>query len=294
MGEEYSFFDYRTMKKEKESRMRKYVLTISELAKLRNTTSETLRHYDRIGLLKPVYVSDGGHRYYSIRQYEKLGTILELKEIGMTLGEIKEYFDNRNLRKSYEMLKSYQERFEKHLEEQIRINEIMLKKLEFVRGLFSLPEMERIFEKEFPVRHMITLGRESGDREEHAMAFTKLEGSLEEKIPILATDRMGVIADQRILIPSDEMIPAVPMVLVDPEKEGSKYVREIQAGKYVCMMYKNGLLEQYHPSFEKIKQYLYQKHYRICGPILQVYIVDATLTNEEEEKVLEIQVPVEE
>nr|WP_294463970.1 MerR family transcriptional regulator [uncultured Sellimonas sp.] len=274
--------------------MRKYVLTISELAKLRNTTSETLRHYDRIGLLKPVYVSDGGHRYYSIRQYEKLGTILELKEIGMTLGEIKEYFDNRNLRKSYEMLKSYQERFEKHLEEQIRINEIMLKKLEFVRGLFSLPEMERIFEKEFPVRHMITLGRESGDREEHAMAFTKLEGSLEEKIPILATDRMGVFADQRILIPSDEMIPAVPMVLVDPEKEGSKYVREIQAGKYVCMMYKNGLLEKYHPSFEKIKQYLYQKHYRICGPILQVYIVDATLTNEEEEKVLEIQVPVEE
>ena len=84
---------------ERSGKMRKYVLTISELAKLRNTTSETLRHYDRIGLLKPVYVSDGGHRYYSIRQYEKLGTILELKEMGMSLEEIKEYFENRNLRK---------------------------------------------------------------------------------------------------------------------------------------------------------------------------------------------------
>ena len=279
---------------ERSGNMRKYVLTISELAKLRNTTSETLRHYDRIGLLKPVYVSDGGHRYYSIRQYEKLGTILELKEMGMSLEEIKEYFENRNLRKSYEMLKTYQQRVEARLKEQIRLNEIIREKLEFVRSLFPLPEMETIFEEELPLRHMIPLGRESGDREEHAMAFTKLEGSLEEKIPILATDRMGVFSDQRILIPSDEMIPAVPMVLVGSEKEGNKYVREIQAGKYVCMMYKNGLLEKYHPSFEKIKQYLYQKHYRICGPILQIYIVDATLTNEEEEKVLEIQIPVEE
>ncbi len=149
---------------ERSGNMKKYVLTISELAKLRNTTSETLRHYDRIGLLKPVYVSDGGHRYYSIRQYEKLGTILELKEMGMSLEEIKEYFENRNLRKSYEMLKTYQQRFEERLKEQIRLNEIMREKLEFVRSLFSLPEMETIFEEEFPLRHMITLGRESGDR----------------------------------------------------------------------------------------------------------------------------------
>ena len=69
--------------------MVRYVLTITELAKLKNITSETLRHYDRIDLLKPNYVSESGHRYYSIRQYEKLGTILELKKIGMSLKEIK-------------------------------------------------------------------------------------------------------------------------------------------------------------------------------------------------------------
>lgn len=105
--------------------MARYVLTITELAKLKNITSETLRHYDRIGLLKPDSISASGHRYYSIRQYERLGTILELKKMGMSLKEIQEYFDNRNLNKSYLMLKEYQERFEKELQEKIQLNEVL-------------------------------------------------------------------------------------------------------------------------------------------------------------------------
>ena len=58
------------------------IISITEMAKLRKITTETLRHYDRIGLLAPAYT---GYRYYSITQYEKLGTIRELKNLGMSL-----------------------------------------------------------------------------------------------------------------------------------------------------------------------------------------------------------------
>lgn len=48
--------------------MKGELLSISELAKLRQVTTETLRYYDRIGLLKPVYVDpETNYRYYSIR-----------------------------------------------------------------------------------------------------------------------------------------------------------------------------------------------------------------------------------
>ncbi|MBM6668528.1 MerR family transcriptional regulator [Lacrimispora saccharolytica] len=272
--------------------MARYVLTITELAKLKQITSETLRHYDRIGLLKPDHISESGHRYYSIRQYERLGTILELKKIGMSLKEIQEYFNNRNFEKSYQMLKKYQEEFEKNLQEQIHLNEILLQKLEFLDNLSSLPEMETVFEKEFPVRHIVTFGREAGDREEHAMAFTKLESYIKEEIPILASDRVGVFADERLLIPSEELIPAVPMLLVSPKNAEESYLQKIPGGKYVCMYYRNGILEKYHPSFEKIKSYIRDKKYRIHGKILQIYKVDVTLTSNAEETVMELQIPV--
>ncbi len=77
-------------------------ISITDLARLRNVTTETLRYYDRIGLFKPIYVDPNTkYRYYSILQYEKLGTIKELRQLGMKLKEIKEYFDNRSSKKLF-------------------------------------------------------------------------------------------------------------------------------------------------------------------------------------------------
>lgn len=60
----------------------------------------------------------------------------------------------------------------------------------------------------------------------------------------------------------------------------------------MCMYYKNGTLEKYDPSFERVKNYIREKSYRIDGMILQVYKLDVTLTSNREENVLELQVPV--
>ena len=71
------------------SPIKENLLSITELAKLRQVTSETLRYYDRIGLITPDYVDpQTRYRYYSIRQYEKLGTIKELRQLGMSIHDI--------------------------------------------------------------------------------------------------------------------------------------------------------------------------------------------------------------
>lgn len=272
--------------------MTRYMLSISEFAKLKNITSETLRHYDRIGLLKPAYLTESGHRCYSIRQYEKLGTILELREIGMSLEEIKKYFECRNLQKSIQMLTKYQQKFEEKLEEQIQLNNELLQKLEYLKHLPKLPKMNTVFEKNCPKRYIVTFEKKAGDREEHAMEFINLEKHIHEKIPIIASDRVGVYADESLLLPSDKLIPAIPMIFVSAKKADEKYLQEVPEGKYVCMFYKNGILEKYDNSFEIVKKYIKEKGYRICGNILQIYKIDVTLTDDSEETVLEIQIPV--
>jgi len=71
----------------------KNLLSISQFAKLRGVTTETLRHYDRIGLLSPFYIDpETGYRYYSVLQYEQLGTIKELRSLDFSLDEIKDFF----------------------------------------------------------------------------------------------------------------------------------------------------------------------------------------------------------
>lgn len=113
----------------------KYILSISEFAKLNHISTDTLRYYDRIGLMKPAGTMENGYRYYSIRQYEKIRTIIELRAAGMPIEEIREYFEDRNLEKSVEMIRSYQRKVEQQAEEISRLNEALKQKISFLEEI---------------------------------------------------------------------------------------------------------------------------------------------------------------
>ena len=70
------------------------MLTIGEFAWLCQVTVETLRHYDRVKLLKPAYLDKfSGYRYYSLDQLPRLNRILALKNLGLPLKEIARMLD---------------------------------------------------------------------------------------------------------------------------------------------------------------------------------------------------------
>ncbi len=70
------------------------MLTIGEFAWLSQVTAETLRHYDRLNLLKPAHLDRfTGYRYYSLKQLPRLNRILALKELGLPLSEIRRLLD---------------------------------------------------------------------------------------------------------------------------------------------------------------------------------------------------------
>lgn len=63
-------------------------ITVGELAKRGNVTIRTLQYYDKIGLLKPSNISDGGRRLYNDNDITLLHQIITLKSLGLTLKEI--------------------------------------------------------------------------------------------------------------------------------------------------------------------------------------------------------------
>lgn len=76
--------------------MSKIHLKTGEFAALCGVTKDTLFHYDRIGLLRPVRIGANGYRYYSVYQADILDLIGMLKEVGLSLQEIRAYMENRN------------------------------------------------------------------------------------------------------------------------------------------------------------------------------------------------------
>lgn len=104
----------------------KAYLSITQLGKIKHITTETLRHYDRIGLFTPGYIDpDTRYRYYSLDQIEQIDTILELRDMGMSLGDIRTFMENRDVAMSLKLLSEK----ETELEKEIAVKRRLLKNI---------------------------------------------------------------------------------------------------------------------------------------------------------------------
>ena len=67
---------------------------IGDFSSMSKTTIKTLRYYEKVGLLKPVYVDlNTGYRYYETNQLIELSKIISLRQIGLSIKDIKKILD---------------------------------------------------------------------------------------------------------------------------------------------------------------------------------------------------------
>jgi DNA-binding transcriptional MerR regulator len=71
------------------------ILSINQLAKFARVTRDTLIHYDKIGLVKPVKRGENNYRYYSDEQIALVNLIRTLQLLGMPLKDIGEFVPER-------------------------------------------------------------------------------------------------------------------------------------------------------------------------------------------------------
>jgi DNA-binding transcriptional MerR regulator len=95
------------------------MFTIGEFARLGAVSIRTLRHYDEIGLLLPAEVDPvTGYRSYSAKQLRPLNRIVALKDLGLTLGQIRQLLDGITVDELRGMLLLRQAQLERELHRQ--------------------------------------------------------------------------------------------------------------------------------------------------------------------------------
>lgn len=86
---------------------------------------KTLRYYDEIDLFKPSYTERfSGYRYYEINQIKDIKLISKLKEIGLSLEEVKQFQKSKDVSIILNKKKLFEEKLER-IEEFMNIKEDM-------------------------------------------------------------------------------------------------------------------------------------------------------------------------
>ncbi len=117
-------------------------LSSGDLARATGNTVRTIRFYEEEGLLVPAVVSDGGHRRYTEDELERLRLITDLRELGLSLCEIRSILELRTgCQSAAEFAIRFQQVLGAHLEQaQRRLERLRRVKKELLDALASIQE----------------------------------------------------------------------------------------------------------------------------------------------------------
>ena len=76
------------------SEKKEILFTAGQFAALHNINKRTLHYYDQIGLFSPACKGENGYRYYTYLQSMTLELLLTMRELGMSIEEIRIYMEN--------------------------------------------------------------------------------------------------------------------------------------------------------------------------------------------------------
>ena len=115
---------------------------IGDFSNMSKTTIKALRYYEKEGLLKPVYIDQNtGYRYYETSQLVEISKIISLRQIGLSIKDIKNIIDG------YDMENILNKR-KKEIEDNLTIFNTQLSKINYLLEENNMKN--EIFIKEIP------------------------------------------------------------------------------------------------------------------------------------------------
>ncbi len=269
-------------------------LSITELSRRKNITAETLRHYDRIGLFRPDYVDPvTNYRYYSYRQCEKIGTIIELRNLGLSLRELQEYLNNRNIESSYKLLAGKSMEIAQTIQHlkatQLEINA----KVANLKAAMEADDSAQIKYCDFPDRYVLAAPQYRTNMDEYLYDVLFLEEELKGKMPVFATDHIGALIDKDSLKEYDSVISRA--ACVRDEKILKSYNKDkltkIPGGKYLVFSGR-GWFRTGCSGVRELLDYLKQEGLAIKENVVEYCRVDMDVTDIGEEMVYTLEIRI--
>lgn len=134
---------------------------VSELANLAGVTPRALRYYDRIGLLKPLYVDENGYRFYGKQEVDKLQQILLFRELEVPLDEIRIILGSDDFDRDSSLKRHLKELYNKKDRVDILIKNVE-KTIAVMKGEAEMSDKEKFkgFTKEMIIQNEKKYGKE--------------------------------------------------------------------------------------------------------------------------------------
>lgn len=258
---------------------------IGEFSKLSKTTIKTLRYYEKEQILIPSFVDDNGYRYYETNQLLDLAKVISLRQIGISIEEIKRVLNGKNL-------KEVLEKREKDLENNINEYNDQLSKIKYLKE-------EKQMKYEVVIKELpdYVVYYKEGKIKDFSEITNFILGSSEEcmklnpNIKCIEPDYCYVNYLDGEYKEKDFTIRYAQAVTEEGKSNDSIKFEKLKPIDAVCIYHK-GAYERLGEAYSYIMKYIEENDYEIVECPRERYIDGIWNKENEEDWLTEIQVPI--
>ncbi|MEM9093014.1 MAG: MerR family transcriptional regulator [Cyanobacteria bacterium P01_F01_bin.53] len=271
---------------------------IGEFSKIAQVPASQLRYYDDIGLFAPIHSDrETGYRYYSVQQLAQLNRILALKDLGLSLDQVKRLVEDEVAADEIRgMLTLRRAQIEQTLQaEAVRLQavESRLRQLERKGQL----QDDEVILKSLPAQSFLALRHRCQSISETFAIVNEISQTVSKQFKSKTLGRFAAIIHSERFEPDDLDLELGFLLKQDldikvPLSGGLEMtVRELPPIPTALTAMRFGGPEKGIPCYSAIGTWAEAHQYQLIGPGREVFLVPPK-PGHESEMVVEIQYPV--
>lgn len=261
---------------------------IGEISKIYGIGRDSLMYYEDIGILKP-FRDKNGYRMYKLSDIWRLNLIKELRSLNFPMKKIKEYLDDRNIESTKEILNKEIILIDEKIEELLSYKQNIMKRLDTINDELRNLKLYEIDLVYINKRKSRELNANITKDEEFDFLIQKLQKDYENRFTILGNNNIGSsFCLDKIKQGIYNEFKSVFCFLDDEEEIYNIIFNE---GYYLTLTYKGKYKNNKH-YINKMFKYIEEKGYKIISDPIEIYKIDIHETEDINEFITEIQIPV--
>lgn len=262
--------------------MKKYY-KISEISELYNIGVDSIRYYEKLGILKPRR-GDNNYRLYNLKDIYRLNIICDLRKLNFSMAQIKEYLDGQSIDNTLTLLHREQQMLSERIKELKEKQRLIQARISHLSESLHIPT-GTITIKTMPERPCVQLNEYITRDEEMDFLIKKLHRKHENKIRDLGNQAVGAFVSMSDI--RNGVSNAYDSVFFILEESAGDYDFRLPAGRYLSYAYR-GAYRQNSEFITKMLAHAEAHQLTLSDNPFEIYWIDNDDTGKTEEFLTEI------
>ena len=254
---------------------------IGEISRLYGIGVDSLRYYEKIGLLTPQR-SESGYRHYSIQDLWKLNVIRDLRELDFSMEQIGRYLKHHSVESTLALLREEQQAIGEKIGALQALQRNVEKRMDCIRQAVSMP-LDTIGLSSYETRRCYCIPEGYSEEHEMDVLMRRLLNMDKEHLYLIGSNQIGTAISLKAARDQGKLLYEGVFVI---DENGSE---TLPAGRYLTVAYRG----EYGKSRQKIQELLsYAREHEITltGDFLELLFVDIHISADEKEYITQLQV----